>query len=344
MTLGQRQIAFVVDLNGCMGCHTCSVACKTFYTNDKGMDHQWWMKVNTLPGRGYPKDWEQMGGGYDADGRLIVGQTPTPEHYGRDMQFDYTAVFYGGNDQRVHLAPKDKPAWGPNWDEDLGGGDYPNTHFFYLPRLCNHCWRPACAEACSVGAIRKRPEDGVVVVNEVQCEACTQHQCLGGCPYKEVFWNPVRQAAQKCNACLPRMDRGLAPVCVRQCPGRCLWVDYLDNEAGPVYQFVKEWKVALPLHAEFNTGPNVYYIPPLAPSSLDADRSFDGGLPRIPLEYLRSLFGPGVDDALDQLGEEMAKRRRKPKEESALMDMLIGRRWQEHLGPFTNDPRTAHAV
>ena len=58
-----RQLAMVIDLNKCMGCQTCTVACKVQSTNDKGMDHQWWMKVNTMPGRGYPKDWEEMGGG-----------------------------------------------------------------------------------------------------------------------------------------------------------------------------------------------------------------------------------------------------------------------------------------
>ena len=55
MAEAKKQIAFVVDLNKCMGCHTCAIACKTLWTNDKGMDHMWWMKVNTMPGRGYPR-------------------------------------------------------------------------------------------------------------------------------------------------------------------------------------------------------------------------------------------------------------------------------------------------
>lgn len=336
----RRQLAFVVDLNGCMGCHTCTIACKTFYTNDKGMDHQWWMKVNSMPSRGYPKDWEQMGGGYDADGQLVLGKQPTIEDYGGEMHLDYAGVYYGGTQRKAHLAPTSKLTWGPNWDEDLGAGEYPNAYFFYFPRLCNHCWRPSCAEACPSQAIEKRREDGVVlVVDESQCESCRDQPCMSACPYKEVYWNPVRHAAQKCDACAPRLDQGIAPACVRQCPGRCLWVGYLDDESGSVHKLVKQWKVALPLHPEFNTGGNVYYVPPFAPPSLDASGNFDHDRPRIPREYLRSLFGSQVDDALETLHREVAKRRQKPKEDSALVDLLIGRRWEEHFSPFTGSPR-----
>lgn len=344
MTNSERQLAFVVDLNKCMGCHTCSVACKMFYTNDRGADHQWWMKVNTLPGRGYPKDWEQMGGGYDADGRLRLGKRPAVDDYGGDMQFNYEEVFFGGTGQRAHLAPQAKPTWGPNWDEDVGGGTYPNAYFFYLPRMCNHCWRPACADACALGAITKRADDGLVTVDESRCERCAAPACMDACPYKEIYWNPIRHAAQKCHGCASRVDEGVAPVCVRQCPGRCVWVGFLDDEGGPVHRLVKEWQVALPLHGEFNTGPNVYYVPVLAPPRLDANGRLDERDPRIPTEYLRSLFGPKVDAALDRLESELAKRRREPKEPSELMDILIARRWGENLGPFQRDPSEVTAL
>jgi nitrate reductase beta subunit len=38
----KRQLAWVFDLNKCIGCQTCSVACKVLW-NDKeeGADHQW---------------------------------------------------------------------------------------------------------------------------------------------------------------------------------------------------------------------------------------------------------------------------------------------------------------
>lgn len=333
----KRQLGLVIDLNKCMGCHTCTIACKTLSTNDKGMDHMWWMKVNTMPGRGYPKDWEKMGGGYDGGGKLTLGKQPGVEEYGKPMEFNYEEVFFGGKGSKVHLAPKESPGWGPNWDEDIASGEYPNTYFFYMPRLCNHCGNPACAEACPYDAIQKREEDGVVlVVDEDKCVNCPEPLCMKGCPYKEIFMNPVRNVAQKCNGCVPRMEREVAPACVRQCPGRCIWIGFLDDVEGPVYKLAKEWKVALPLHSEFGTKPNVYYVPPIGPARLDSNGDVDESQPRIPIDYLRTLFGPEVDGALERLKEGLERKRKK--EESEIMDTLIARKWQELLGPFGKDP------
>jgi hypothetical protein len=59
------------------------------------------------------------------------------------------------------------------------------------------------------------------------------------------------------------------------------------------------------------------------------------------MDYLRSLFGSEVDSALQRLGEEIEKKKRK--EESELMDILIVRRWQELLCTFTKDPSEVQA-
>ena len=338
MAQAQRQLAWLIDLNKCIGCQTCTVACKDLNTGDTGQEHQYWIKVNTMPGRGYPKDWEQMGGGYDSNGKLIMGKKPTMEDYGGNMEFNYEDVYSGGSGGDIHLAPKDKVTWGPNWEEDKGSGEYPNSYYFYFPRLCNHCAEPACAEACPYDAITKRASDGIVQIEESICAQCPDQPCQNGCPYKEIFFNPTVHSAQKCNACEPRIQEGIAPACVRSCPAHAMWVDYLDNEDGSVNKAVKKYQVALPLHPEFNTGANVYYVPPVQAPRLDADGNIDESEPRVPIEYLRSLFGEKVDQALETLKQEMAKRRKDPKESSELMDVLISRRFAEILGPFPNDP------
>ncbi len=75
ITQSKRQLAWVFDLNKCIGCQTCSVACKVLWpSEDPGTEQMWWMTVNTQPGRGTPRDWETMGGGYDAAGTLQLGQ------------------------------------------------------------------------------------------------------------------------------------------------------------------------------------------------------------------------------------------------------------------------------
>jgi ethylbenzene hydroxylase subunit beta/complex iron-sulfur molybdoenzyme family reductase subunit beta len=332
----KRQLAMVFDLNKCLGCQTCSIACKTQWTNEEGMEPMWWTIVNTMPGRGTPRDWERSGGGFDGDGRPRPGKLPSMEEFGEAWEFNYDEVFYQGKGQSVHLRPKGKdPKWGPNWDEDQGAGEYPNAYYFYLPRICNHCTHPACLEACPRKAIEKREEDGVVLVNEDRCKG--YRFCMEACPYKRIYFNFKRSIAQKCIFCFPRLEKGVAPACARQCPGRLRFVGYLDDPEGPIHKLVHQWKVALPLHPEFGTEPNVYYVPPISPPRIGPDGNPDHSAPRIPTEYLRSLFGAGTDDALETLRSEMAKRRRG--EPSELIDTLIVYRWSRDLFPdFQKDP------
>ncbi len=93
-----------------------------------------------------------------------------------------------------------------------------------------------------------------------------------------------------------------------------------------MHALVTRWRVALPLHAEFGTGPNVYYVPPLSPDKLD-DQGRPTGERRIPDAFLVELFGPRAPEVLGVLQAEREKRRRG--EPSALMDLLIAYRHDE---------------
>lgn len=53
----------------------------------------------------------------------------------------------------------------------------------YLPRLCEHCLNPACVATCPSGAIYKRAEDGIVLIDQDKCRGW--RMCLTGCPYKK---------------------------------------------------------------------------------------------------------------------------------------------------------------
>ncbi len=136
--------------------------------------------------------------------------------------------------------------------------------------------------------------------------------------------------------CFPRVEQNVAPSCVRQCPGRAVWFGMLDDEKGPVSKLVRKWKVALPLHPEYGTEPNVFYIPPIGPALLNDDGSFDESKPRIPTEYLEGLFGLKVRTALDTFRAEMAKTREGGKSE--LMDTLIAYWWKDMFKPYDRDP------
>ena len=334
--MSKRQLAMVMDLNKCIGCQTCTMACKTQWTNRSGRDYMYWNNVETKPGPGYPRKWENSGGGFDADDDLRPGRIPSvKQDYGVPVELNYEEAFglaagadapphAKGGAERPWLRPVEQPAYGPNWHEDQGAGEYPNSYYFYLPRICNHCSNPACLQACPRQAIYKRQEDGVVLIDQSRCRG--YQRCVAACPYKKVYFNPLFNRSEKCIFCYPRVEKGLSPACARQCVGRIRFVGYLDDAEGPVHKLVKKWKVALALHAEFGTGPNVYYVPPLSPLKYDAEGKLTGER-RIPDKYLIGLFGPKVPGVLKLLEEERDKKRRG--KESDLMDILIAYRQEE---------------
>jgi DMSO reductase family type II enzyme iron-sulfur subunit len=317
-----KQVAMVIDLNKCIGCQACTAACKSLWTDEEGQEYMLWNNVETKPGRGYPKAWEEKGSksGWK-DGKLQYGELHPPEDYGRPVPLNHEAVYFQGKAER--LQQEEPLAYGANWDEDTSTGTYPNNYHFYLPRLCNHCTKPACLEACPVRAIYKREQDGIVLVDQDKCQGF--RLCNRACPYDKVYFNFVKKKSQKCIFCFPRVEQGVAPACARQCPGRLRFVGYLEDLDGPIAKLVHQWKVALPLHPEFGTEPNVYYIPPMLPPSFDAAGRFSEE-PRVPMEYLRYLLGPGVDQALITLHEEME--RKQQGKASELMDLLIARDWK----------------
>jgi len=216
----------------------------------------------------------------------------------------------------------------------VGGGEYPHSYFFYLPLLCMNCSKPACLEACPRDAIYRREEDGIVLIDEERCHG--YRFCIEACPYKRIYFNQERAIAQKCISCYPRLEQGVAPACVRQCPGRMRHIGHLDDPQSPIHKLVKKWKVALPLRPDFGVEPNVFYVPPLMPMAFNERGEFDEKASRIPLDYLRELFGPDVEKALAKIESERKKSASGKKSE--LMDILIARDWKQLLGPYTQDP------
>lgn len=313
--MSKRQLAMVMDLNKCIGCQTCTVACKTQWTNRNGREYMYWNNVETKPGQGYPRKWEDMGGGFDAQGNLREGQVASRNDYGTPWDFNLDEAA-----STEEIVAQSALKNGPNWDEDVGEGDFPNSYSFYLPRICNHCSNPGCLAACPREAIFKRDQDGIVLVDQERCEGL--RYCIAGCPYKKVYFNPKRFKSEKCIFCFPRIEKGLAPACAQQCVGRIRWVGYLDDQAGQIYKLVYKYQVALPLHEEYGTQPNVFYVPPLpGPPKFDAHGKPIAGSERIPIAYLESLFGPKTRTALKTLEAEMKKK--KDGKASELMDLLI---------------------
>src|SRR5581483_9261221 len=148
---------------------------------------------------------------------------------------------------------------GPNWDDDLGGSPVyaqndPNLAsltpeqreqlfaterlvFFYFPRICNHCLNPACVAACPSGAMYKRGEDGIVLVDQKRCRAW--RACVAACPYKKVFYNWQTGKSEKCILCFPRLETGQAPACFHSCVGRIRYLGILLYDAERIEEIAK---------------------------------------------------------------------------------------------------------
>jgi nitrate reductase beta subunit len=85
-------------------------------------------------------------------------------------------------------------------------------------------------------------------------------------------------------------------------------------QKSPVYRYVKEWKLALPLHPEFRTLPMLFYVPPLLPvmASMKNDRyrvheDFFSSLEsaRVPLGYMAALFAAGNEELLKKIYQKL---------------------------------------
>jgi nitrate reductase / nitrite oxidoreductase, beta subunit len=145
----RAQIASVFHLDKCLGCHTCSVACKNVWTDREGAEYMWWNNVETKPGTGFPTRWEDQSryrGGWErrGDGDLRLRSTsrlriltnifhhphmPTLDEYYEPWTYDYDHLFSAPESDTQPVArpislitgkPIEIEA-GPNWDDDLGG-------------------------------------------------------------------------------------------------------------------------------------------------------------------------------------------------------------------------------
>ncbi|AHH18797.1 nitrate reductase beta chain [Nocardia nova SH22a] len=273
------QLAMVMNLDKCIGCHTCSVTCKQTWTNRAGVEYVWFNNVETRPGQGYPRTYENQRrwkGGWvlDRKGRLrlrrggrmqtlfTIFDNPTlPElsDYYEPWTYDYDTLTTAPLQRHPPVArPRSlitgrdtKITWSANWDDNLAGApelaaadpllekvgdkvkfEFEQTFMFYLPRICEHCLNPACMAACPSGAIYKRAEDGIVLVDQDRCRGW--RMCVSGCPYKKVYFNHRTGKAEKCTFCFPRLEVGLPTVCAETCVGRLRYIGVMLYDADVV--------------------------------------------------------------------------------------------------------------
>ncbi len=259
----KAQVAAVIDLDRCLECRACDMACKSVWTHRRGMDHAWWNHTETRPGPGFPFRWEDRpAAGWRLEGgRLRLGGRARAAHFLSMLhQADLPVLDDYGEpwESSSVTAPAGEPGHGlwsscstvtglgfsPGARPDLGTGPSflpePAPDFlggieaspplgFPLPRLCNHCLNPACVAACPSGAAYKREEDGLVLIDQDRCRGW--RGCVPACPYGKVDINWLTGKSEKCHACYPLLEQGKPPICISSCPGQVRFLGVLLYDA-----------------------------------------------------------------------------------------------------------------
>ena len=280
----RAQIGMVLNLDKCIGCHTCSITCKNVWTSREGVEYAWFNNVETKPGIGFPKEWENQQkwkGGWEVKGGKLTPKIggkrnilanifanpdlPEIDDYYEPFDFDYQHLHTAGESKHQPVArPRslisgkrmEKINWGPNWEEILGTefskrkadknfdnvqtdmlGQFENTFMMYLPRLCEHCLNPACVASCPSGAIYKREEDGIVLIDQDKCRGW--RMCVSACPYKKIYYNWKTGKSEKCIFCYPRIEAGQPTICSETCVGRIRYLGVLLYDADKIEEVAK---------------------------------------------------------------------------------------------------------
>lgn len=200
-----KQLALVIDLNVCVGCHACVTSCK-----------QW----NTSGSAGPLLD----DNAYGAD--------PTGTFFNRVLSFEV--------------------------------GEFPNTQTVHFPKSCLHCEDPPCVPVCPTGASYKRPEDGIVLVDNDKCIGCKY--CAWACPYGVRELDEKSKVMTKCTLCVDRItDQQLPtaerkPACVMACPTNARLFGDVHDPDSEVSVAIRE-RGGYPLMPELGTQPSNHYLP-----------------------------------------------------------------------------------
>jgi len=311
----RAQIGMVLNLDKCIGCHTCSITCKNVWTSRDGVEYAWFNNVESKPGIGFPKEWENQekwNGGWTRgkDGKLtprqgnklrvianIFGNPDLPEidDYYEPFDYDYEHLHTAPESKHQPTArPKslitgkkmEKINWGPNWEEILGTefdkrkadanfnevaqkdiyGQFEKTFMMYLPRLCEHCLNPTCVASCPSGAIYKREEDGIVLIDQDKCRGW--RMCVSGCPYKKIYYNWKSGKSEKCIFCYPRIEAGQPTVCSETCVGRIRYLGVLLYDADRI-----EEAASTPLEKDLYQAQLDVFLDPNDPKVQEAARA-----------------------------------------------------------------------
>ena len=182
---GPKQYALWIDLEYCVGCSACTIACKS------------------------------------------ENNTPVGVDFNRVIEIE----------EGEFRDPKRAPA----------------ARVYFVPMPCMHCGKPACLAACPVGAITKREEDGIVLINKDRCIGC--RYCAWACPYGAPQYNAEARVMEKCTLCVHRVSEGILPACVSSCISRTRFF----GEVNEITTLIREKRARRAMIGDGGTQPSSVY-------------------------------------------------------------------------------------
>ena len=228
----------VIDLNRCIGCRSCAVACKMHNAIPPGT---WWHRVETV---GSKEHQVPPGGSYPTVDSLVY--LPMP-------------CMHCENPPCVKVCPV-----GATWKREDG------VVLIDFER-CIGC--RYCLTACPYGVRQfnwQDPDENFKKAFKISHNA--DWFAVPGYRYGYPFdhrtkgrlvYTPKRPkgVTEKCTFCVQYIDQGELPACVRACPGNARVFGDLDDPNSEISKILREHST-FRLLEEMGTRPKVFYIPP----------------------------------------------------------------------------------
>lgn len=240
------QWGFYFNQDRCLGCKTCTTACKNWNDERRGDS-----KISAAPASNAEydaaysvKDGEKEKGNYFVNS--ATGTTNYAMYRRYYMKEDWRRVTVN---ETGSVSMNAKGVFSSNVDRR------------YMSVGCNHCEEPACVKVCPMGVIIKDADTGAVLSTFDNCISCGR--CQDACPWgAPQYYDPeyrsyaqsdtARPKMTKCTMCVDRIKIGLKPACVAACWNRAL-------DAGPLEELKQKYSGALATLPDFPSD----YVRPL---------------------------------------------------------------------------------